>query len=66
MSMDTISNPLAKQATGAAAAEGHSEDIAQFKSFLKSILIHGAVGTAVGGCTTLVGEPQVSTPAIQI
>lgn len=36
----------------------HKQDIIEFRDFLRSILMHGAVGTAVGGCTTLVGEPQ--------
>ena len=40
------------------AAELHKDDIIQFREFLRSVLMHGAVGTAVGGCTTLVGEPQ--------
>ncbi len=30
----------------------------QFKSFLRSLIMHGAVGTALGGVCTLVGEPQ--------
>jgi len=30
----------------------------QFKSFLRSLIMHGAVGTALGGVMTLVGEPQ--------
>lgn len=38
--------------------ELHREDLAQFRSFLRSLMMHGAVGTALGGVTTLVGEPQ--------
>ncbi|MEM9171989.1 MAG: sodium/proton antiporter NhaB [Pseudomonadota bacterium] len=34
------------------------EDLEQFRSFLRSLMMHGAVGTALGGVTTLVGEPQ--------
>jgi len=34
------------------------EDLAQFRAFLRSLMMHGAVGTALGGVTTLVGEPQ--------
>ena len=30
----------------------------QFRAFLRSLLMHGAVGTALGGVCTLVGEPQ--------
>jgi len=36
----------------------HKEDLSQFRSFLRSLLMHGAVGTALGGVSTLVGEPQ--------
>ena len=38
--------------------EFHAEDLRQFRSFLRSLMMHGAVGTALGGVTTLVGEPQ--------
>jgi NhaB family Na+:H+ antiporter len=34
------------------------EDLQQFRAFLRSLLMHGAVGTALGGVCTLVGEPQ--------
>ena len=30
----------------------------QFKAFLRNLLMHGAVGTALGGVSTIVGEPQ--------
>ena len=36
----------------------HREDLDQFRAFLRSLLMHGAVGTALGGVCTLVGEPQ--------
>ncbi|AUY32711.1 sodium/proton antiporter NhaB [Pseudomonas soli] len=36
----------------------HREDLEQFRAFLRSLLMHGAVGTALGGVCTLVGEPQ--------
>ena len=35
-----------------------SEDLENFKSFLRDLIMHGAVGTALGGVCTLVGEPQ--------
>lgn len=38
--------------------EFHRADLEQFRSFLRSLLMHGAVGTALGGVCTLVGEPQ--------
>jgi NhaB family Na+:H+ antiporter len=38
--------------------EFHREDLDQFRSFLRSLLMHGAIGTALGGVCTLVGEPQ--------
>lgn len=36
----------------------HRDDLDQFRAFLRSLLMHGAVGTALGGVCTLVGEPQ--------
>lgn len=36
----------------------HHGDLEQFRAFLRSLLMHGAVGTALGGVCTLVGEPQ--------
>lgn len=36
----------------------HREDLDSFRSFLRSLVMHGAVGTALGGVCTLVGEPQ--------
>ena len=38
--------------------ELHREDLEIFRAFLRSLLMHGAVGTALGGVATLVGEPQ--------
>jgi NhaB family Na+:H+ antiporter len=38
--------------------ELHRDDLAEFRSFLRNLMMHGAVGTALGGATTLVGEPQ--------
>lgn len=38
--------------------ELHREDLAQFRAFLRNLMMHGAVGTALGGVTTMVGEPQ--------
>jgi NhaB family Na+:H+ antiporter len=36
----------------------HRDNLEQFRAFLRSLIMHGAVGTALGGVTTLVGEPQ--------
>ena len=36
----------------------HRADLRQFRNFLRNLMMHGAVGTALGGVTTLVGEPQ--------
>jgi len=36
----------------------HREDLEGFRAFLRTLMMHGAVGTALGGVTTLVGEPQ--------
>tara|TARA_R110002073_G_scaffold25832_1_gene85101 strand:+ start:51599 stop:53194 length:1596 start_codon:yes stop_codon:yes gene_type:complete len=36
----------------------HRVDLDNFRSFLRSLLMHAAIGTALGGVCTLVGEPQ--------
>jgi NhaB family Na+:H+ antiporter len=36
----------------------YQENLVQFRGFLRNLMMHGAVGTALGGATTLVGEPQ--------
>lgn len=33
-------------------------DLERFRAFLRSLMMHGAIGTALGGVCTLVGEPQ--------
>lgn len=35
-----------------------TSDLEQFRAFLRSLVMHAAVGTALGGVCTLVGEPQ--------
>lgn len=39
-------------------AESHKDDLLQFRAFLRSLIMHGGVGTALGGVCTVVGEPQ--------
>lgn len=34
------------------------ESLTQFRAFLRSLIMHGVVGTALGGVATIVGEPQ--------
>ncbi len=34
------------------------EELKEFRKFLRNLMMHGAVGTALGGVCTLVGEPQ--------
>ena len=36
----------------------HRSDLDNFRSFLRGLMMHAAVGTALGGVCTLVGEPQ--------
>lgn len=36
----------------------HREELDNFRGFLRNLMMHGAVGTALGGVCTLVGEPQ--------
>jgi len=38
--------------------ELHREDLDAFRGFLRSLIMHAAVGTALGGVCTTVGEPQ--------
>jgi NhaB family Na+:H+ antiporter len=38
--------------------ELHRTDLDEFRAFLRSLLMHSAVGTALGGVCTTVGEPQ--------
>jgi len=33
-------------------------DLDEYRAFLRNLMMHGAVGTALGGVCTLVGEPQ--------
>ncbi len=39
-------------------SELSGQNLEQFRSFLRSLIMHGVVGTALGGVCTLVGEPQ--------
>ncbi len=39
-------------------SEDGREILDQFRSFLRSLMMHAAVGTALGGVMTMVGEPQ--------
>ena len=41
-------------------------DITQFKAFLRSLLMHAAVGTTLGGIITVVGEPQNLLVAVRM
>jgi len=36
----------------------HHEDLLLFRAFLRSLVMHAAIGTALGGVATIVGEPQ--------
>ena len=35
-----------------------SNDLEEFRAFLRNLMMHSAVGTALGGVMTMVGEPQ--------
>ena len=39
-------------------AEENKKDLDEFRGFLRNLMMHGAVGTALGGAMTQVGEPQ--------
>jgi len=36
----------------------HLSDLLLFRAFLRSLVMHAAIGTALGGVATIVGEPQ--------
>ena len=36
----------------------HHETLEEFRAFLRSLMMHAGVGTALGGVMTMVGEPQ--------
>ncbi len=38
--------------------EHHRSDLDHFRGFLRNLMMHAAVGTALGGVMTIVGEPQ--------
>ncbi len=38
--------------------DDHKQTLEQFRGFLRSLLMHAGVGTALGGVMTMVGEPQ--------
>ena len=38
--------------------ETHLQDLEDFRAYLRGLLMHGAVATAIGGVSTLVGEPE--------
>jgi NhaB family Na+:H+ antiporter len=38
--------------------ESHLQDLEDFRGYLRGLLMHGAVATAIGGVSTLVGEPE--------
>lgn len=39
-------------------SEQHQQTLEQFRAFLRSLMMHAGVGTALGGVMTMVGEPQ--------
>ena len=39
-------------------SQSNEEELDEFRGFLRNIIMHGAVGTIIGGTMTLVGEPQ--------
>jgi Na+:H+ antiporter, NhaB family len=54
----THSAPAHDTATDEHVQVFHREHLDQFRAFLRSLMMHGAVGTAMGGVMTQVGEPQ--------
>ena len=49
---------MAAKGLYASAGTGTQEEHEEFDGFLRNLLMHGAIGTALGGISTLIGEPQ--------
>ena len=45
--------------------ESRLQDLENFRGYLRGLLMHGAVATAIGGVSTLVGEPENIPPRCQ-
>ncbi len=59
MKVITDDNALALVSSDdSAVPEEHRANLNEFRAFLRSLLMHAAVGTTLGGVCTLVGEPQ--------
>eukprot|EP01043_Picozoa_sp_COSAG02_P015086 COSAG02_NODE_634_length_19259_cov_9.871347_5_plen_586_part_00 len=56
--LDTVLSSNIAEPVDADAYELHKQDIHDFRSFLRSLLMHGAIGTTLGGCSSGVGQPQ--------
>jgi len=41
-----------------ASHSGNENELEEFRGFLRNLIMHGTVGTIIGGAMTLVGEPQ--------
>lgn len=53
-----IAPGIANAQLGEHVPESHQEDLTHFRTFLRGLLMHAAIGTALGGVCTIVGEPQ--------
>jgi NhaB family Na+:H+ antiporter len=51
-------NPSHDHTTDEHLSELTRQDLDDYRAFLRSLLMHAGVGTALGGVTTMVGEPQ--------
>ena len=54
----SFSNESHDYHNNAAMSDLNLEELEDFKAFLRDLVMHGAVGTALGGVCTIVGEPQ--------
>lgn len=51
---ETVHDPTRDDAVG----DAHHQTLVDLRAFLRGLMMHGAVGTAIGGVMTQVGEPQ--------
>lgn len=61
MGFYTIYNKVVSSSSAAPESEAAKQqrtDLHKFRAFLRSLMMHAAIGTALGGICTLVGEPQ--------
>ncbi|HEX6927981.1 MAG TPA: sodium/proton antiporter NhaB [Gammaproteobacteria bacterium] len=55
---DVYHRVVSEKSHGGDGDEHDREELEEFRAFLRGMMMHAAVGTAIGGVCTLVGEPE--------